>query len=226
MAIFSASAVVAAISGSIGGVTFVNAKASKVARIRPRRPIPKGPGIESAQSQMNQLQNAWGAFTDAERQSWRTAAASSETTNRLGQGSPPTGQQLFTSVNLEMHDSTVPFFELPAVVGRSEGPRDFTVSLSAAGDLTWNGQPPFGFGSAFFFVFARVFYTTVPPKGGKPMVFLGRFAAPSLARDMRTEIEAKWGPPLEGQVVICGMAASAGGLYRSRILTLIETVGA
>ena len=226
MAIFKPGALVGGISGSLGGVTFVSGPRSPVVRHRPARPRPKGAGIEAQQALMNLLQLEWAGFTDAERAAWRAAATTYQRSNRLSQSAPLTGIQMFLKVNLEAGPSGAPFFPAPNVTGTSEGPRDFSVSLSAAGALTWTANPPFGFGSAIFFVYAKVLFSTTKPKFTPKMVFLGRFAVASLGDDMRTEIEARWGPPIEGQVIICGCSSMGGGLYRSPILTLIETVGA
>lgn len=226
MAIIRYGVVVGALSGSVGGGTFVNGRGSPVLRHRPARPAPKGSGIERSQSLLNILQGTWHDFSEAERDAWRAAAVDYARTNRLGQQSPLTGVQLFLKVNLEMGPLGAPFFTAPSVLGTSEGPRDFTVDLSASGDLTWQAQPPFGFGAAIFFVFAKVLFTTVPPKNSSKMVFLKRFAVATLDDDLRPEIEARWGPPVEDQVIICGVAASAGGFYRSPILPIIAQVGA
>ncbi len=226
MAIFRHGSITGGISGSLGGVTFVNGRGSPVLRHRPIRPAPKGPGIERSQALLNLLEGVWHTFTGPERAAWRTAATTYQRSNRLGQSAPLSGHQLFLKVNLEMGPLGAPFFPSPSVLGTSEGPRDFAVALSASGALKWQGQPPFGFGSAIFFVFGKVLFTSLAPKNAPPMVFLGRFAVASLDDDLRTAIEARWGPPVEDQIIICGVAASAGGLYRSPILTLIEPVGA
>ena len=226
MAIFSQGPIVGAISGSVGGATFVNGRGSRVLRHRPARPAPKGTGIQATQSAMNQLQNAWADLTDAQRLQWRTAAVNVNRTNRLGLSAPLSGLQFFLSVNIPMRQSPAAFFPEPNVVGTSEGPTSFTVSLSAAGSLTWNAQPPFGFGAGFWLCWARLIFTPTPPTAVRGLVFMKAVSGASMTENIRTEIEARFGAPIQGQTMLCGCSAQAGNLYMSKALTLIETVGA
>ena len=226
MAIFRPGAIVGAISGSINGATFVHGPNGAVIRNRPQRAAPKGPGIEAMQSSMNQLQTEWADLTDDQRLSWRTAATDYDRKNRLGLASPLTGHQLFLKVNLEMHSATEPFFSTPSVNGTSEGPRSFSVALSASGDLDWLADPPQGSSIGIFISFARLVFTPTPPRNVSKLVFLHRHLGTELDRDMRTEIEAIFGIPVVGQTMLCGCAATSGKFYMGRPLTLIETVGA
>ncbi len=226
MAIFRHGSLTGGISGSVGGVTFVNGRGSPVLRHRPIRPAPKGPGIELAQKDMNILNSSWSNFTDAQRDAWRTAAVDFARPNRLGVQSPLTGHQLFLKINIELHDFGGPLFSGPPAGGQSPAPENFSVALSASGALTWSGDPPPGESGAIFFMFGKLLFTPTPPKNSGPMNFLLRFAAASINQNLRPQIEKLWGAPVEGQTMVCGLAATQGAFSRSPVVVLIEQVGA
>lgn len=226
MAIFTSSSLIGGISGSIGGATFVNARGSKVVRHRPARRTLRGPGHRRSMSAMNQVQNAWTALTDAQRLMWATSATASSTTNRLGQSSPPTGHQLFSSVNLEMITLSIPQFDEPNIVGRSEGPTTISFDLTVSGDFIFTAQPPHGSGTGQWWCFAYALWLPTPPTFMRRPVFLAFDSGPSMDLDVRTEFEALYGPPQLGQLIVCGIAARSGTRYRSRILTELVTVAA
>lgn len=225
MAIYQPGALIGGISGTVGGANFVAGRGSDVVRKNRRALPPRGPGIRQAQSEINFYVRAWAELTENQRLAWRNAAKVFPHHNRLGQSNFLTGQQLFIRVNLEWHIVPTVIFETPSTLGVSETPRDFDVTLSASGSLTWSANPPYGVNAARFVVFARPLFTPTKPKNVGKMNFLYADSLSSLTRNMRTEIEAIWGAPVEGQWMLCGCAAAAPGYYRSKILTLIEQVG-
>ena len=100
MAIIRTSSIVAGISGSVGGQTFVNSRNGVVARIRPhRRPSPSGV-LLTQQALFANLTRAWRTTTAEDRDAWRALALDNPKTNRVGQTSQPSGFQFFLEVNL------------------------------------------------------------------------------------------------------------------------------
>ena len=103
MAIFRPSALVQGISGSVGGVTFVNARGSKVVRFRPpklrkNQTLPVLDAIKS-RAAFDATVKAWADLSEANRQNWRAAAPQFTFPNRLGQHRPISGFQFFIKVN-------------------------------------------------------------------------------------------------------------------------------
>ncbi len=103
MAIFRTGPLIGGISGSIGGVTFVNARGSKVVRFRPPKRKTEQQfriaGTPGARAALAITVKAWGNLSDANRINWQAAARDFNFTNRLGQSSALSGLQFFIKVN-------------------------------------------------------------------------------------------------------------------------------
>lgn len=100
MAIIRPSAIVAAISGSVGGVTFVNSRRGLIARHRPAHTASHSASLLERQAVFDTTTRAWRDLTPEQRESWRTLAIDQPTTNRLGLTSPITGFQSYLSSSL------------------------------------------------------------------------------------------------------------------------------
>ena len=100
MAIFRASAVVGAISGTIGSTTFVHTGASKVVRRRPNKTDAQSPKQLLQRVRLRVVQNLWPTLTAAQRQAWITHALIFSASNRLGVQRPISGWQYFLKINL------------------------------------------------------------------------------------------------------------------------------
>jgi len=105
MAIYRHGSLAGAISGSVGGITFVNARGSKVVRFRPIK-SPKNqrslPSIGTeARGAFSTAVAGWQALADEPRQAWKTLATEVTFPNRLGQKRSITGYQLYLKVNIQ-----------------------------------------------------------------------------------------------------------------------------
>lgn len=98
MAIIRASALVAAISGSVGGVNFATGKRGTVARLRGRRIPTQTEVLLRQQAIFANASRTWRELSNEQRSSWRALAPGYPITNRLGQTSPPSGYTLFLEV--------------------------------------------------------------------------------------------------------------------------------
>ncbi len=102
MAIIRTSSIVAAISGSVGGVTFANAKRGLVARHRPNHTRSQSESTLNARAKFARITQTWTTLTTEQRTAWNAIASSLPTTNRLGVSSTPTGFAYFTRFNLPL----------------------------------------------------------------------------------------------------------------------------
>ena len=100
MAIIRPSAIVAGISGSVGGVTFVNSKTGIVARHRPYRKPNHSEKLLTQQRYFARVTRHWREISEQDRSAWRALAVDYPIVNRLGQASARTGFALFTKANL------------------------------------------------------------------------------------------------------------------------------
>jgi hypothetical protein len=113
MAIVRMGSVVGGISGRVGGVVFAGGRAGAVAKAAGRRVGGQTTRAMAAQSVPSAVAGAWNALTDAQRASWRTAAASLQRTNRLGMGRQISGWQLYFAVIVPRYGSSPPAAFLP-----------------------------------------------------------------------------------------------------------------
>lgn len=100
MAIIKASALVAAISGNLGGVNFAQGKGSPYARQRIRRVKPTSAKTAQVSSRMQFLRHKWQQLTEDQRTAWRRAAGNRPRRNRFGLTNRLSGAQLFISHNI------------------------------------------------------------------------------------------------------------------------------
>ena len=163
MALIRTSATVAAISGALGGVTFVNSRRGAVARHRPNS--------KPAQSEILTKQNAyfanvtrhWQAITEQNRLSWNAAAHTFQNTNRLGVQSSPNGFTLFTNYNLNHLRWLGSLRDAPPLETNPIIDISFDIDFEAAGpyDLDFT-QPGHQSGSYIQLFGARNFSTNAP----------------------------------------------------------------
>lgn len=98
MALIRTSSVVAAISGSIGGVNFVSGKSAPIARRRAYHKPTPSEAITTQQAYFVNATRAWRALTNRQRAAWRAVARDLPRTNRLGQTSALSGYAYFLKV--------------------------------------------------------------------------------------------------------------------------------
>lgn len=135
MAIIRPSAIVAGISGSIGGVTFANSKTGIVARHRPYRKPNHAPKLLQQQGYFARVTRHWREISDLDRRAWRSLAVDYPITNRLGQASARTGYGLFTAANLNLFRSKGTLWDAPPTQ------RNISITITAA--ITFDDAPDY-----------------------------------------------------------------------------------
>lgn len=106
MALYRASAIVAAVSGKLGGVVFVRNKGSNVVRHRPAGRGGRSIRHELAASQFVAIQRLWRTLSTDDRAAWRAFARDYPSTNRLGITRSLSPYQAFVRFNVRsvQHD--------------------------------------------------------------------------------------------------------------------------
>ena len=128
MAIYRTGALAGAISGTVGGVTFVTGGKSNVVRPRPITLHKTSPFLARSRARMHNLQNFWSTLTTLEQAAWNTAAHEILSTNTLGARSPMNGFQYFILTNKKAFPGFYETFPFPATLS----PLDFAVDPAAA----------------------------------------------------------------------------------------------
>lgn len=162
MAIFRPGPLATAISGTIGGVNFVHAKAGPVIRQRIRRTKNLSLSSLTNRSAMHQVRALWRSLAENQRSAWRKAASDFPFTNRLGLTSNLTGFALFTKLNLFAHRNTtapgIAFIRDVPKLNRAEPWIITAFSITSGGAKSVSlervspglGEPAFAYGARTF----------------------------------------------------------------------------
>lgn len=134
MAIAKTSGLVAAVSGSVGGVTFSQARSAQVIGQKGRRTRARTAlELQATRNKAGQPQ-AWRDLSDFERSQWNDLALSQPRPNRFGVHRPITGYQLFMFVNQPV-SATIP--SQPPPIPYQAGTADTTLEIDFANSVTW-----------------------------------------------------------------------------------------
>lgn len=99
MALYRGSALTTSVSGTVGGLTFVQGAHSNIVRATPA-PLPaRAPLQMQRQVAMALVSAAWRDLTAAQQAAWTAEGAARTATNRIGTKSPLSGYQLFRRFN-------------------------------------------------------------------------------------------------------------------------------
>lgn len=226
MAIIRTGPIVGAISGSIGGVTFVVGSRAAVVRPRPTRRPRVSSFKRTSDSLFANIRHSWADLTDLQQSGWNVLGPTLSRVNRLGQTSPLNGFEAFVRVNMELRNEPGDLVEEAPVVGVGPPPRAVSADLQEVGNFTVSASPPLGFLSAVFFVYAWTYFTDHAVRDAPRLVFLLEKAAPSITEDIRDEWEAHFGTPVEGQQYRIGVATSTFGTPRSQITRVSGSIAA
>lgn len=141
MALFVPSALVGAVSGKVGGVTFVAAGKGQVIKSAAVTVRAFSKLQLERQARLAWVKSQWRTLTAAQKTAWNTAAALVVKTNALGQPTAMTGYQAFVKAHMMRFWSPSSLFTTPTV--KLVGPMvtASTVAFSAAGnyDITVTG---------------------------------------------------------------------------------------
>lgn len=215
MAIIRTGPVVGAISGSIGGVTFVAGARGSVARIRPQRPRTSSPAQNGARSRANNSLVLWVALDDDERTAWQTAAKLHPSTNRVGETSPRNGFTYFMHVRLRNRLIGGESLPLPPREGETQPPLNVTASFSLTTGYDVDADPPTGVTPAKFDIFGYPFYASHETKDVPRWVFLADASIGSMPLDVETQWTAIFGALQLGQQFAVGVNVLAAFSTRS-----------
>ena len=173
MAIIVPGAVVGGISGTIGGVNFVNARGSKVARKIPSTVSSTSLKSDIRRAIFSNLQKSWANRTAAEKQAWETFAANLPRANRLGQKRAISGYAQFMQTNTLRSLTDQDALTTPETPPLMAIPTSFTLTSSISGgiSLTWPGSPVLPRPTAL--VYGVNLYRSTIPKHIKGFRFLG-----------------------------------------------------
>ena len=215
MAIIRLSSIIGGISGSIGGITFVNARRSPVARHRPQRRR-FAIGFQPEQRALVQaIRQAWRSLTDLQRDAWRAQATEFTFGNALGQASALSGFQYYIKRNIERRETPSTLLTDPLTGGvaaaLSIGPLDF----SASGDYDLSAVIPVGQPATTFFVYGRPTHSTVQPRYLHPGAFLRSFTALAVPSDVRPEWVDHFGALQEDEVFRVELTSFTANQYNS-----------
>jgi hypothetical protein len=122
MAIFK-STILASIRGSINGTVFSQNKSGPYTRNRSMVVNPNSPSQQVARGALASASQAWAQLTEAQREAWRSYAAATPVTNRLGDSIYLSGSNMFVKTNAFRTLLTLPVIEqAPVVPGLAEAP--------------------------------------------------------------------------------------------------------
>ncbi len=226
MAIYTPGPLIGAMSGKIGGMVAVQARGARVLRRPPTRTPRRTAFKATSDALFANIRAGWHDLTDDERSAFVTAARDFPNTNRLGETRPLSGFQLFIKINMELRLEPGSFITDAPTDGVGGPPLSVTADLQEVGDFDIGAQPPFGFGTAQFFVYGWIYCTDHAVRDAPRLVFLTKVTAASLDEDVRDEWELHFGPAATGQPFRIGVAAKVAATLRSQIVLLEGTITA
>ena len=141
MAIFKPSAVVGAISGTIGGVNFVSGKGSPVLRSKRARNPLRSPDALERQATFTRQAHNWSIEPETIRAQWRQAALDFPHTNRFGVTTRLSGFQLYMAY-VQWSSTPLDFFAHPMpIMSREPGFQIISLSFTEGGPFNITVAP-------------------------------------------------------------------------------------
>jgi len=220
------SAIVQAVSGSIGGATFVRTKTGTV--VRPRSlPTRRTSALAAAnKAKMFSARLRWRELTDAQRRSWRAAALTVKTFNRLGEKRSLSGFQLF--IQHAMFLSSIEIATLGTLLSYTRSvpyrvtPSSFTQGGPYTVNLTPLHTPP---GSTALIYGHRPFSSVTPKFFNNPKFILRHTEIPpTFGVDVQPEWDARFGALVTGEVYGVALRHRTAGQLVSKITFITGTV--
>jgi hypothetical protein len=133
MAIIKPSALVSAIAGTVGGVTFIQTASGQSARLWYPPPLRRSPAQSNQRNALAILGNAWRDLSATQRANWNTYAAEYEQllTNRFGDTFSASGWNWFSRINLNRQAVLLSLRDDPPTDSVPAAPTGITVTFSA-----------------------------------------------------------------------------------------------
>ena len=195
---------VAGISGKVGGTVYSRNNAGAIARNWVNPVFPNTAKQQAVNSQLAILVSAWKALTPAQQQAWEDMAPQYPYTNRVGESSQYTGQQLYMHLNMNLIIVGATQLVIPAVPGTFTNVRLTSLTMTrAAGVLTVAEVEMNVVGDATESVIIEVTPMistgiTKPAKGYFKQVLISTNASSAETYEFPTEYTALFGVPAVG----------------------------
>jgi hypothetical protein len=195
---------VAGISGKVGGTVYARNKTGAYARNWVNPVFPNSTKQQAVNNTFASLISEWKALTAAQQQAWETAAPNYPYTNRLGESSQYTGQQLFNHLNMNLLTVGLSIIPIPAAPGTFSSIYAFALTMSnTAGVLTtaeWEASDNGLATESLIIEMTPVISSgiTKPAKGYFKQTLVVNTAASAILIDVATEYIALFGSPALG----------------------------
>lgn len=223
MALIKGSALVDAISGSVGGTTFATTKFGGIARSRPRMVRHTSPRALRASAAVQQVMQEWIDLAPLEQAAWNTAAASTPFTNRLGISRPMSGMHLalWTNVPAAYENEPILWNAPRGSITPTPGPPTIHFRVGGPyGILLDECVPNFGQCQVMASRPVRTSTTNTFRNWKSLGIYLMNQAA---ALDCQPEFDAAFGPLTLGEIVGIRLRASSGSFSGESKPTFFQT---
>ena len=220
MAIFRNGALVGAISGSLGGVTFVAGQGSPVVRLRPAKNHKTSTLASGQNARFHNAQKHWAGLTALQRLNWDTYAQTFAATDALGVQRAMTGFRMYlrNALTKRLPVSTLP--DDPPNLGIDAGPATLSAAFTVGGP--YNVSYTHGSGGPNFntWIFGYPFFKDYITRDVPRFRFVRFQFGSGTTLDIETEWLEVWGAIQDGQQFAVGVAIQFGSTIRSRIRTV------
>lgn len=207
MAICTASPIVGAISGNLGGVNFAQTRYGPVIRRALQRTDKKTTPQLASRARAIRITQYWSTITEAQRQTWISAAAGITFPNRLGRHRHLSGFQLFCFNQFGLPESAAPWPLAPEYLTRGTPPADIVLSASAAGavSVAWTHISPLGLTFVHFFGARSVSNRPHFHFKNWRWLYVDQYAPGARNQVLTAEWDVALAHPLEGELVAIRM---------------------
>ena len=180
MALFRNSAIVGAISGNIGGQTFVLGRHANIVRNTPHPPHNQSPLQLLRQGQNAHVSAHWRTLTALQQDSWRAAGAALVGTNAVGSRVPLSGFRYFMKTNFLQFMIEGTISDEPQAINADEAIENPVLSVVAGPTMEVAFDNSIGGGGyvARFLIYGNLLYRSTVTKKIGPFQFCGVTVGP------------------------------------------------
>ncbi len=202
MAIFKPSAIIAAISGKLGGQVFVQARGANVVRHRPAGKGGASRRHEIPKRNLAEAQRFWKTLTDDQHAAWRTFAVQYPVTNRIGLRRPLSPYQAFVRTTLNRFLFGLTPTELPPLSSPYPFPASVSLTTFSGGGVLAFANPNPNPDSYRFLAYAATLpRNTLPNSGFRNWRFLNSYSTFDGAFSLTDDWLSAWGLPRQDQAI-------------------------
>jgi len=201
MALIKFGMVVTDARGKLGGQVFSKNKGGAYVRTKVTPVNAQTAAQTSSRQLLSQFSSAWKALTQAQRDSWNAAAPNFPGTNVFGDAVVKSGKNLYTRLNVNLSLIGSPTLNEPPVPAEVASAGIQSVLINTVGGSSVIGTTQAATGSS---VIIRATAGMSPGIGNfknRLRVILAGANGSATAFPIQTELEAKFGAPLEGEKV-------------------------